>query len=142
MIVLDTNVLSELMHRSPHPVVLEWINRQARDAIWITSITVFEVQTGLELRPLGCKRDEIAAGFSRVLGERLSGRMLPLDTPAAIEAGRIAAERRSRGFIDDPRDTLIAGIVVTHDATLVTRNLRHFVDIVPMVINPWSTGVD
>jgi len=142
VIVLDTNVLSELMHRSPHPVVLEWINRQARDAIWITSITVFEVQTGLELRPLGRKRDEIAAGFSRVLGERLSGRVLPLDTPAAIEAGRIAEERRSRGFTDDPRDTLIAGIVVTHDATLVTRNLRHFVDIVPMVINPWSTGVD
>ena len=142
MIVLDTNVLSGLMQRSPHPVVLEWINRQARDAIWNTSITVFEVQTGLELRPLGRKRDEIAAGFSRVLGERLSGRVLPLDTPAAIEAGRIAEERRSRGFTDDPRDTLIAGIVVTHDATLVTRNLRHFVDIVPMVINPWSTGVD
>jgi hypothetical protein len=142
VIVLDTNVLSELMQRSPHPVVLDWMDRQARDSIWITSITVFEVRTGLDFRPLGRRRDELEASFARVLEENLSSRVLPLDTPAAVEAGRIAAVRRRRGFSDDPRDTLIAGIVVTHGATLVTRNLRHFVDIVPMVINPWSTGLD
>ena len=109
MIVLDTNVLSALMRSSPDAVVVEWLDRQPADSVWLTSITVFEARFGLGLLPKGRRRNGLERAFDRVLTEDLSSRVLTLDEMAAETAAQIAADRQRAGRIVDLRDTLIAG---------------------------------
>ena len=126
MIVLDTNVLSALMRSSPDAVVVEWLDRQPADSVWLTSITVFEARFGLALLPKGRRRNGLERAFDRVLTEDLSSRVLTLDEMAAVTAAQIAADRQRAGRIVDLRDTLIAGIAQARRATIATRNTRHF----------------
>lgn len=138
MTVLDTNVLSALMDPSSEPVVMDWLDRQAPGAVWTTSVTVFEIRTGIDLLPEGRRRREFDVEFDRVLADDLQGRVLPFDLVAANEAGRLLAARQRRGFTDEFRDTQIAGIVLARRATLATRNVRHFLGLGVMMVNPWE----
>ena len=137
MIVLDTNVLSALMRTAPDDVVVEWLDRQPADSVWITSITVFEARFGLALLPKGRRRSGLERAFDRMLTEDLSNRVLALDEGAATTAAQLAAERRRTGRIVDLRDTLIAGIAQARRATIATRNTRHFDGLDVPVVNPW-----
>jgi predicted nucleic acid-binding protein len=137
VIVLDTNVLSALMRTTPDAVVVEWLDRQPADSVWITSITVFEARFGLALLPKGRRRSSLEQTFDRMLTEDLSSRVLPLDEMAAVTAARIAAERQRAGRVVDLRDTLIAGIAQARRATIATRNTRHFDGLDVPVVNPW-----
>jgi toxin FitB len=137
VIVLDTNVLSALMQTRPESVLVEWLDRQPADSIWLTSITVFEARFGLALLPAGRRRSGLERALDRVLTEDLSNRVLPLDTMAAATAARIAADRRRAGRAVDLRDTLIAGIAQARRATIATRNTRHFKGLDVAVVDPW-----
>jgi hypothetical protein len=137
VIVLDTNVLSALMRTNPEAVVVEWLDRQPADSVWLTSITVFEARFGFALLPRGRRRNGLERAFDRVLTEDLSNRVLTLDEMAATTAGRLAADRRRVGRIVDLRDTLIAGIAQARRATIATRNTRHFEGLEVPVVNPW-----
>jgi predicted nucleic acid-binding protein len=137
MIVLDTNVLSALMRTTPDAVVVEWLDRQPADSVWITSITVFEARFGLALLPKGKRRNSLEQTFDRMLTEDLSSRVLTLDEMAAVTAAQIAAERQRAGRTVDLRDTLIAGIAQARRATIATRNTRHFDGLDVPVVNPW-----
>ena len=137
MIVLDTNVLSALMRTTPDAVVVEWLDRQPADSVWITSITVFEARFGLALLPKGKRRSSLEQSFDRMLTEDLSSRVLTLDEMAAVTAAHIAAERQRAGRTADLRDTLIAGIAQARRATIATRNTRHFDGLDVPVVNPW-----
>ena len=139
MIVLDTNVLSALMRTSPDAVVVEWLDRQPADSVWLTSITVFEARFGLALLPKGRRRNALERAFDRVLTEDLSSRVLTLDEMAAVTAAQIAADRRRAGRIVDLRDTLIAGIAQARRATIATRNTRHFEGLDVPVVDPWHS---
>jgi predicted nucleic acid-binding protein len=139
VIVLDTNVLSALMRTNPEAVVVEWLDRQPADSVWLTSITVFEARFGLALLPKGRRRMGLARGFDRVLTEDLASRVLTLDEMAAVTAAQLAADRRQAGRIVDLRDTLIAGIAQAHRATIATRNTRHFEGLDVPVIDPWRS---
>lgn len=137
MIILDTNVISELMHVAPHENVLEWMDRQSEASIWITSITVFEVTFGIEILTQGRKQSDLRNSFQalrRELGERIA----LFDESAAERAAELMALRQRVGRPTDLRDTMIAGIVLTHRASLATRNVSHFTDISAKVINPWT----
>jgi toxin FitB len=136
VIVLDTNVLSSLMRTHPEPVVVEWLDRQPADSVWLTSITVFEARFGLALLPKGRHRSSLERAFDRVLTEDLSSRVLTLDEMAAVTAAQLAAERQRAGRVVDLRDTLIAGIVQARRATIATRNTRHFDGLDVPVVNP------
>jgi predicted nucleic acid-binding protein len=138
VIVLDTNVLSALMRTSPEAAVVAWLDRQPADAVWITSITLFEARFGLALLARGRKRRALEAAFSRIVAEDLDGRVLDLDGPAAAAAAELAARRQNAGRPVDVRDTLLAGIAIARRATLATRNLRHFSDLPVPVVDPWS----
>lgn len=135
MIVLDTNVLSALMRQQPDAAVIDWLDQQPPESIWITSITLFEVEVGLALLPKGKRRQGLEAAFAQILQEDLENRVLAFDTAAAGLAARLAAKRQRSGAPVDMRDTQIAGIVLARRATLATRNTRHFDDV--PVINPW-----
>lgn len=136
--ILDTNVLSALMRNPPEAVVVAWLDRQSADAIWITTITLFETRLGLSLLPDGRRRHTLETAFARLLEVELNNRVLPLDSAAAAHAALLAAERQRTGRTVDIRDTLIAGIAQARHATLATRNSRHFQDLTVPVVNPWQ----
>ena len=138
VIILDTNVLSALMRTSPGVAVVSWLDRQPADAIWVTSITVFEARFGLALLPRGRRRLGLEAAFERVLEEDLENRVLDFDAAAAASAARLAADLKSAGRSADLRDTLIAGIAQARRATIATRNTRHFEGLDVPVVDPWK----
>jgi toxin FitB len=137
VIVLDTNVLSALMRTNPDDIVVEWLDRQPADSVWLTSITVFEARFGLALLPKGRRRSGLERAFDRVLTEDLSNRVLALDEMAAVTAAQLAADRQRAGRIVDLRDTLIAGIAQARRATIATRHTRHFEGLDVPVVDPW-----
>lgn len=138
MIILDTNVLSELMRRAPDSAVLAWLDRQPPLSIWITSITLFECQFGLALMPIGRRRQALETSFAALLAEDLDKRVLAFDTEAAAQAAALAAQRQLAGRPVDIRDTQIAGIAQSRRATVATRNLKHFEGLSVPVVNPWG----
>jgi len=125
------------MLRDPEAVVVEWLNAQTRDLIWITSVTVFEVRYGLWARDPGQKQQQLTAAFDRFL-DFLGGRVALFDVLAANEAARLAASRKHKGRPRGQHDTLIAGIALANGAALATRNTADFSDASIPLINPWG----
>lgn len=138
MILLDTNVISAFMQRDVDPVVVAWLDAQAAESIWTTSVTLFEVRMGLELLAAGRRRRALEDAFARMIEEDFEGRVVPFDAPAAHAAGKIAAERRRAGRSVEIRDVQIAGIAFARKASIATRNVRHFQELPVTVVNPWE----
>ena len=138
MTILDTSVLSAIMRTRPEAVVVEWLDRQPADSVWLSSITVFETWFGLALLPKGRRRRGLERAFESVLTEDLANRVLDFDSVAAATAAQLAANRQRAGRVVDLRDTLIAGIALARRATIATRNTRHFEGLDVPVINPWD----
>lgn len=136
MIILDTNVLSALMHRTPDATIVAWLDHQPRTSVWTTSITVLEVQFGLQIIPAGRRRSALIEAFDGLL-HKINRRVIPFDVAAAQQAADLMASRHKKGRPGDLRDTMIAGIVLAHRATLATRNTSHFADISAPIVNPW-----
>jgi hypothetical protein len=137
MIVLDTNVLSALMRETPDPPVIAWLDRQPRTSVWTTSVTILEVRFGLQIVPAGKRRTLLLQAFE-VMQEKLGGRVVSFDDAAAQQAAGLMASRHGKGRPVDLRDSMIAGIVLAHHATLATRNTAHFADMAAPVVNPWG----
>ena len=137
MIVLDTNVLSALMRQAPDRKVVTWLDEQPRTSVWTTAVTVLEIRFGLHILPAGKRRSLLIQAFDDVLLDKIEQRIAPFDAVAAQEAGDLMAARHRKGRPGDLRDTMLAGIVLAHRATLATRNTRHFEDLSVPVVNPW-----
>ncbi len=138
MILLDTNVISALMHERVVEVVAAWLDRQPRPLVWTTSVTIMEVRLGLAIMPDGRRREARLRSFERLLLEKLEGRIASFDALAAEQAATLMAARRRLGQTRELRDTMIAGIAVSPRATLAPRNLRHFDDLPTPVVDPWA----
>jgi predicted nucleic acid-binding protein len=136
MIILDTNVLSAVM--ASETAVVAWLDRQSSSSVWTTSVTVYEIRSGLMAMPAGRRRTEREAAFDNIIETDLENRVLSFDRAAAEEAARLTAERRRIGRPGESRDTMIAGIALAQRATLATRDVRHFDDLSVPVVNPWS----
>lgn len=137
MIILDTNVLSALMRNVPDPSVASWIDRQPQSSIWTNSITILAIQTGLQIMPPGKKRVSLSEDFERLL-DRIDHRIAAFDEHAARLAAELTGLRQKQGRVGELRDTMIAGIVLAHRASLATRNTAHFSDISAPVVDPWT----
>ncbi|MGE2818128.1 type II toxin-antitoxin system VapC family toxin [Mycobacterium heidelbergense] len=138
MILLDTNVLSALMQETPDPAVVEWLDHQPAESIWTTSVTVFEIRTGIDLLRPSRRRKRLDEIFSQLLDEDLDGRVQSFDLTAALAAGTIAAARQRVGRAVEIRDVQIAGIAASRHATVATRNTRHFDGTGVDLVNPWD----
>ena len=138
MILLDTNVISALMSIRPDDTVVRWMDKQPDSSIWTSSVTVFEIASGIELLPRGRKRDRLRSEFDRFVEEDIERRVLPFDGLAAETAASLVGSRRRGGRLGELRDTMIAGIAIARRATLATRNIRHFDDLPVPVVNPWT----
>jgi len=138
MIVLDTNVVSELMRTDPEPAVIAWLNRQAVGSIWLTAITIIEVRYGILILPMGRRREGMMKRFDGIAKVLLDNRILPFDGEAAVQSADIAARRRLSGRNIASGGTQIAGIVASRRAMLATRNRRDFEDLEIALVDPWN----
>lgn len=136
MTILDTNVISAVMNDPPDDKVVAWLDRQAPSSIWTTSVTILEIQTGLQVMPAGNKQAKLSQVFEKIL-DGMDHRIAVFDENAARLAANLTAVRQRKGRVGEIRDTMIAGIVLAHRANLATRNVTHFADISATVVNPW-----
>jgi predicted nucleic acid-binding protein len=137
VIILDTNVLSALMRHPADRNIVEWLDRQPRTSVWITTVTVFEIQFGLQILAAGKRRALLIKAFEELL-VRIGQRVATFDVTAAGHASDLMAARHRKGQPGDLRDTMIAGIVLAQHATLATRNMMHFEDASIPLVNPWA----
>jgi predicted nucleic acid-binding protein len=136
VIILDTNVLSELMVEIPDRGVLDWLDQQPRASIWTTSVTVLEVRFGIQILPHSRRRTALGEAFEQLLA-RMGHRIAAFDAAAADHASDLMAARHKKGRPGEFRDTMIAGIAIAQHATLATRNVEHFKDAAIPLVNPW-----
>jgi toxin FitB len=137
MIVLDTNVLSELMRPEPSARVSNWIAEQLSADLFTTSITEAEIFYGIELLPRGKRREGLLMAAEAMFTEDLEGRVLNFGSDAARAFARIASTRRSRGKPISNADAQVAAIARVRKATLATRNLEDFEGCEIELVNPW-----
>ncbi len=137
MILLDTNVLSALMRQVPDQKVVAWLDQQARTSVWTTSVTVLEIEFGVQILAAGRRRTLLAEAFEELLA-RIGQRVATFDVAAARHASDLMAIRHRKGRPVDLRDTMIAGIALAQHATLATRNTVHFEDAAIPLVNPWT----
>lgn len=137
MIVLDTNILSELMRPSPEAKVLTWLEQQAGDALFTTAICRGEMLYGAHRLPAGRRRDDMFQAIEEIFSTDMAGRVLPYDEAAADAHAELAAKRCAVGRPGSQSDMMIAGIVRAHGAALATRNVRDFEDCGIVLVDPW-----
>jgi toxin FitB len=137
VIVVDTNVVSELMRPSPDPQVREWVSAQAPGELCTTAITVAEIRYGLERLADGRRKDSLLAAATEVFAA-FSEYIQPFDAGAAIWYATIVAHRDRLGLPIDGFDAQIAAICRTRGAALATRNAKDFRDTGVDMIDPWQ----
>ena len=140
MILLDTNILSELMRPVPDPAVERWFAAQPDASLFISAITEAELRYGAALLPGGKRRSALTAEIDGMLEEDFDGRILPFDRLAAQAFAVIAADRRQAGRPISQADAQIAAIAHSRGAALATRNVPDFDGCGVKVINPWSAA--
>jgi toxin FitB len=138
MIILDTNVLSELMRPTPSLRVVAWIAKQSATELFTTSITEAEIFYGLELLAKGKRREGLLAAAEAMFAEDLAGRILGFDSDAARAFSRIAAHRRTLGRPISHADAEIAAIAQVRGAKLATRSVADFEDCGLVAVDPWN----
>lgn len=138
MIILDTNVLSELTKLSPAPEVLHWFSRRTAEELFTTTITEAEMRFGIELLPNGKHRISLESAIAAMFKE-FGERILSFDRPAAFAFSAIAARRRKLGRPISQSDAQIAAIVRSFSAILATRNETDFDHCEIKITNPWVT---
>jgi predicted nucleic acid-binding protein len=141
MILLDTNVISELMKPEPDPAVRDWLSHLGETPLATTVITIAEISYGLHRLADGRRRAALETRFEDYVGANSPLAVLPLEDIAAREAGRFRALRVSMGLGAQPSDMMIAGIVAAMGASLATRNVKDFDGLPIQLIDPWiATG--
>jgi toxin FitB len=137
MIILDTNVLSELMRPDPSPRVVSWIGKQSTMELFTTSFTEAEIFYGIELLAPGKRREGLLAAAEAMFVKDLAGRVFEFESDAARAFSRIAAARRSLGQPISQADAQIAAIAQARRARLATRNVEDFENCGIDLVDPW-----
>ncbi len=137
MIVLDTNVVSELMRPLPSAAVVRWISQHSADEIYSSTVVLAEVLYGIEILPAGRRRSDLLAGADKMFTVVLSGRILSFDEQSARVFAQIASTRRRKGRPMAELDAQIAAIASVHSASLATRNTGDFEGCGIRLFNPW-----
>lgn len=138
MIILDTNVVSELMKPTPDAGVRKWLRGLGEDALATTSICLSEIVYGLSRLPHGQRRASLFDKLEAFVGPQSGLPILVFDDVAARECGRLRAIRDEIGKSAAPSDMMIAGIASAMGASIATRNVRDFEGLGLNLINPWS----
>lgn len=137
MIVLDTNVLSEIIRRTPAPQVVAWVDERAFSELAITAISVAELRAGVALLPHGKRRSQLTHTIDTVVAP-FAGKVLPFDADSGSHYATVFAGCRMAGRPIAALDAQIAAICLQHSAVLATRNTRDFAGTRVTVVDPWT----
>jgi toxin FitB len=139
VILLNTNVLSELMRPMPDSNVVRRLDAWLEWDVWISALTVAEIRLGISLLPDGKRKKLLLDLAEQMFKEDFPGRCLPFDCEAAGEYALIVSERNRKGHPISVEDAQIAAIARTADLTLATRNTKDFSDITGLkLVDPWK----
>lgn len=137
MIVLDTNVISELRNRRYSDHLLTWLDGIAREEVFLTTVSIAEIHFGVGCLPEGRRKADLA-DFYRQMEAEFNDRILVFSVDAAHRYGKLTAERRSRGHSIETKDAMIAATCLAHGATLATRNVKDFEGLDLRLVNPFE----
>lgn len=138
MLILDTNVVSEIMRPEPDDAVWVWVATQTPAGLHTTSITLAEMLYGISIMPDGLRSRTMSQAVGRIFADYFSERILPFDRNAAVAYAAVMAGRRKIGKPISIVDAQIAAIARAHGATVATRNVRDFAECGIEVVNPWQ----
>lgn len=137
MIVLDTNVISEAMKPEPHPSVRAWLNDQASETLYLSSVTLAELLFGIAALPAGKRKDMLKQALDGLMG-LFRGRVLPFDTDAAWRYAELAVTAKVGGRGFPTPDGYIAAIAASRDFIVASRDTAPYEAAGVSVINPWQ----
>jgi len=138
MILLDTNVISELMKPRPEHKVEAWLAAQPPADCFLSAVTEAELRYGIAILPAGQRRQQFEIALAGMLNQDFDGRILPFDSAAAVAYAVIASDRRRSGRPISQMDAQIAAIARAAGATLATRNVADFQGCGISIIDPWN----
>ena len=142
MILLDTNVVSELYRPKPEASVLAWFDAQPNDLLYLCAPVLAELRFGMERLEAGRRRERLRTALERLEDELYRGRILPFDVTCVAAYGRLVAVRQKSGRTIQQMDAFIAAIAVANGAALATRNVEHFDGLGLELINPFEPIVN
>jgi toxin FitB len=140
MILLDTNVVSEAMKPEPNPAVRDWLDEQAAETLYLSSVTIAELMFGIGALPKGRRKDKLAAALDGVL-EVFTDRILPFDIGAARRYADLAVKARAAGKGFPTPDGYIAAIAASREFAVASRDTSAFIAAGLTVIDPWTVAV-
>ena len=140
MILLDTNVISEPQRHQPNARVLDWIDAQALETLYLSAITVAELRAGIALIPTGKRRDILHENLEKRLLPMFANRVLSFDMACTKAYAELLAKSRAVGLAVNAPDAFIAAIALANGFTVATRDTSPFEAAGLSVINPWETA--
>lgn len=138
MIVLDTNVVSELMRKAPEPRVFRWVDAFDASDVFTTAVTAAELMYGVARLPEGSRKERLSVKVNALLAEDFADQILPFDERAAANYADIVASRERSGRPISMADAQTAAICRQWSAGVATRNVADFTDTGIEVVNPWD----
>ena len=139
MILLDTNIVSEAMKAEPDPAVRAWLDEQAAETLFLSSVTIAELAFGIGALPEGRRKANLVAALDGVLA-LFAARILPVDTDAARRYGELAVAARAAGKGFPTPDGYIAAIAAAHGFAVASRDTGAFLAAGLTVIDPWAAA--
>ncbi len=138
MILIDTNVISEPLRKAPETRVIEWIDAQPLETLYLSAITVAELRFGVASLPAGKRRDGLHEGLERQVLPLFAGRVLSFDLAASQAYAELMAKARAAGLAIGVSDGYIAATAATNGMMVATRDMAPFEAAGVSVINPWE----
>ena len=138
MILLDTNVISEPLRRTPEARVIDWIDAQSLETLFLSAITVAELRFGVANLPAGKRRDELQTSLENQILPLFTGRVCPFDMGCTTAYAELMAKTKSAGLAIAAADGYIASIAATNRFSVATRDVSPFQAAGVNVINPWD----
>ncbi|MCP3688651.1 MAG: type II toxin-antitoxin system VapC family toxin [Gammaproteobacteria bacterium] len=138
MIIVDTNIISEVMRREPLPIVLEWLNSQVSLHLYVSTITLAEIGFGLRVLPEGQRRQQLKGRFESFVEMAFEERVLDFTSAAAVAYSDIMGRRKEMGRPMSLCDGQIAGIAIANQFAIATRNIKDFAHCGIELVNPFE----
>lgn len=136
--LLDTCVISEFVKPKPERRVIDWLNSIDPESVYLSAVTIGEIQFGISNRPPSNRRTELEVWLNEALPQQFGGRVLALDADTFVTWGKMTAEQKRKGELQSIMDSLIAATALEHKMVLVTRNVADFKVGNLSILNPWE----
>jgi len=136
--LLDTCVISELVTKTPNPHVVGFVDSLEPENVFLSVITIGEIMKGIEKLPSSKRKQELHTWLQEDLLVRFDSKIFPLDTDVLLEWGKLTARAEAAGKPMPAIDSLLTATVLTHELTLITRNVSDFATAGVEIVNPWA----